>query len=136
VTLLDGNPQGCACTSACEFPCWQRVGLTNQRCCAGCAPVEAGWRPQDASAAFVDSLAQLDAREQRIGLPPLAHQELSWQTLVGEVMTRLHSALDGSSTAPDRRLVEDAGAWMLVLWQKVMDAEVVSVTSGDPEDTP
>jgi hypothetical protein len=23
----------------CEFPCWQRIGLTSQPCCPDCAPL-------------------------------------------------------------------------------------------------
>jgi hypothetical protein len=26
-------------TLCCEFPCWQRVGLTSEPCCPGCAPL-------------------------------------------------------------------------------------------------
>jgi hypothetical protein len=39
--FLDGNPPGCVCTARCEMPCWQRVGLTDQACCSGCAPLGA-----------------------------------------------------------------------------------------------
>lgn len=28
-------------TLCCEFPCWQRVGLTSEPCCPGCAPLPA-----------------------------------------------------------------------------------------------
>lgn len=37
--FLDGNPPGCRCTTLCSMPCWQRVGLTEQRCCDGCPPL-------------------------------------------------------------------------------------------------
>ena len=39
--LLDGDRlvPGCVCTSGCEFPCWQRVGIDDEPCCAGCAPL-------------------------------------------------------------------------------------------------
>jgi hypothetical protein len=41
--FLDGNritsgTEACVCGPACEFPCWQRVGLTDQPCCPGCLP--------------------------------------------------------------------------------------------------
>jgi hypothetical protein len=39
IVIVDGNPSGCDCTSRCEFPCWQRVGLTDEPCCRGCAPL-------------------------------------------------------------------------------------------------
>jgi len=41
VILLDGDRlmPGCVCTSGCEFPCWQRVGIDDEPCCAGCAPL-------------------------------------------------------------------------------------------------
>lgn len=29
----DGRPRDC------EFPCWQRVGMTTQPCCPDCAPL-------------------------------------------------------------------------------------------------
>lgn len=35
-TFIDGNGPGCKCSAACEMPCWQRVGLTEQKCCLGC----------------------------------------------------------------------------------------------------
>lgn len=37
--FVDGNPAGCKCTGRCEFPCWQRVGLTEEPCCRGCVPL-------------------------------------------------------------------------------------------------
>jgi len=41
VILLDGDRlmPGCVCTSGCEFPCWQRIGIDDEPCCAGCAPL-------------------------------------------------------------------------------------------------
>ena len=39
MTLLDGNPVGCNCTRDCEWPCFQRVGLTEFPCCKQCAPL-------------------------------------------------------------------------------------------------
>ena len=30
----------CVCTSSCEWPCWQRIGLTADACCPGCAPLD------------------------------------------------------------------------------------------------
>jgi hypothetical protein len=30
---------GCACSSACEFPCWARVGITADPCCKACGPL-------------------------------------------------------------------------------------------------
>jgi hypothetical protein len=27
----------CVCGPECEFPCWQRLGLTSEPCCPGCA---------------------------------------------------------------------------------------------------
>ena len=30
---------GCVCGHFCEFPCWQREGLTKDPCCAGCPPL-------------------------------------------------------------------------------------------------
>lgn len=35
----DANVEECKCTGDCEFPCWQRVGLTVQPCCPGCPPL-------------------------------------------------------------------------------------------------
>lgn len=36
--FVDGNTnvRGCACGPECEFPCWQRVGLTTDPCCETC----------------------------------------------------------------------------------------------------
>lgn len=39
--FMDGNritpgTERCVCGNDCEFPCWQRLGLTEQPCCAGC----------------------------------------------------------------------------------------------------
>lgn len=39
--IICTDPAGCHCTAACEFPCWQRVGLTDRPCCDGCAPLPA-----------------------------------------------------------------------------------------------
>jgi hypothetical protein len=44
MTFLDGNrvtpgTECCVCGPDCEFPCWQRVGLTTQPCCPGCPPL-------------------------------------------------------------------------------------------------
>ncbi len=30
----DGKPRNC------EFPCWQRLGMTSEPCCPDCAPLE------------------------------------------------------------------------------------------------
>lgn len=43
-TFLDGDrvtpgTEKCVCGSDCEFPCWQRLGLTTTPCCKGCAPL-------------------------------------------------------------------------------------------------
>lgn len=40
--LIDGNfnVPGCVCTIDCEFPCWQRVGIADFRCCDACPPME------------------------------------------------------------------------------------------------
>lgn len=32
------QPPGCHCTNTCEFPCWQRAGLTTLPCCPTCKP--------------------------------------------------------------------------------------------------
>lgn len=43
-----GEPVGssprkrCVCGPDCEFPCWQRDGLTTQACCPGCPPLDGG----------------------------------------------------------------------------------------------
>ena len=37
--LVDGNPEGCVCTSGCPMPCLHRLGLTEQPCCKQCAPL-------------------------------------------------------------------------------------------------
>lgn len=34
-----GDPIGCRCSTDCEFPCFQRVGLTSEPCCSGCRPL-------------------------------------------------------------------------------------------------
>lgn len=44
--FLDGTnvtpgTEGCVCGPECEFPCWQRLGLTSSPCCSGCAPLVA-----------------------------------------------------------------------------------------------
>lgn len=36
---LCGPGPGCVCTPECEMPCWQRVGISEERCCSGCAPL-------------------------------------------------------------------------------------------------
>ena len=44
VICLDGDAlmPGCVCTSGCELPCWQRIGIDDEPCCVGCAPLEGG----------------------------------------------------------------------------------------------
>jgi hypothetical protein len=39
--FFDGRIAGCVCDRDgwCEMPCWQRVGLTDDPCCPGCAPL-------------------------------------------------------------------------------------------------
>lgn len=37
--FLDRDPDGCVCTPLCEWPCWQRVGITDQACCPDCQPL-------------------------------------------------------------------------------------------------
>lgn len=42
--FVDGTAvtKGCQCDKdgkLCEFPCWQRIGLTADPCCEGCAPL-------------------------------------------------------------------------------------------------
>ena len=32
-------PPQCVCTTGCEWPCWQRIGLTEHPCCHGCRPL-------------------------------------------------------------------------------------------------
>lgn len=44
MTFMDGNrvtpgTDECVCGSECEFPCWQRIGLTSQPCCKDCPPL-------------------------------------------------------------------------------------------------
>jgi hypothetical protein len=44
VVFFDGVRPGCRCDQnpePCEMPCWQRVGLTAEPCCPGCAPLPA-----------------------------------------------------------------------------------------------
>lgn len=31
--------EGCKCGPRCEFPCWQRLGLTETPCCPDCSPL-------------------------------------------------------------------------------------------------
>jgi hypothetical protein len=43
--FMDGNritpgTDRCVCGPDCEFPCWQRLGLTDQACCPGCPSLE------------------------------------------------------------------------------------------------
>lgn len=38
--ILCGSPTGCNCTTRCEFPCWQRAGLTTHPCCPTCRPLD------------------------------------------------------------------------------------------------
>jgi hypothetical protein len=48
-SLCEGTGKLC-----CEFPCWQRVGLTSEPCCPGCAPLD---DPAPEPMATVTSLA-------------------------------------------------------------------------------
>lgn len=41
-------------TLCCEFPCWQRIGLTSEPCCPSCAPLP---EPEPVEVAPVTSLA-------------------------------------------------------------------------------
>jgi hypothetical protein len=39
-TRITAGSEGCVCDrgpTPCEFPCWQRIGLTATPCCPGCA---------------------------------------------------------------------------------------------------
>jgi hypothetical protein len=41
-TRVTPGSEGCVCDRGpepCEFPCWQRIGLTSKPCCPGCAPL-------------------------------------------------------------------------------------------------
>lgn len=43
-SFMDGNrvtpgTAKCVCGPDCEFPCWQRIGVTDQACCPGCPPL-------------------------------------------------------------------------------------------------
>jgi len=38
--FIDRDPPGCVCLPrVCEFPCWNRVGITDVPCCEGCQPL-------------------------------------------------------------------------------------------------
>lgn len=39
MTFIDRDPDGCVCNELCEWPCWQRIGLTDQACCEDCQPL-------------------------------------------------------------------------------------------------
>jgi hypothetical protein len=41
IDFICGEVTGCACTLDCEWPCFQRVGLTDEPCCHDCAPLPA-----------------------------------------------------------------------------------------------
>lgn len=38
-TGVTPGTEGCKCGPSCEFPCWQRLGLTTDPCCDTCAPL-------------------------------------------------------------------------------------------------
>jgi hypothetical protein len=38
------------------MPCWQRVGITDKPCCAGCPPLPAVERPKLSEAAALDAI--------------------------------------------------------------------------------
>lgn len=53
--FMDGNrvtpgTEKCVCGPECEFPCWQRLGLTDQPCCPRCVMPEGRRRVTDQSA--------------------------------------------------------------------------------------
>ncbi len=42
ITYYCGKTKGCHCDKDgkfCEWPCWQRIGLTSEPCCKDCAPL-------------------------------------------------------------------------------------------------
>jgi hypothetical protein len=41
-SIACGGTAKCECGPDCEFPCWQRQGLTPVPCCPGCPPLEMG----------------------------------------------------------------------------------------------
>lgn len=51
--FMDGDrvtpgTERCVCGPDCEFPCWQRIGLTETPCCKGCAPLgDDDYTPED-----------------------------------------------------------------------------------------
>ena len=86
-----------------------------------------------ATVAFTDTLAILDAREQRIGLPPLRDQDLSWHTLAGEVHHNVHAALD-TDGPPMLDQLARAGALLSLLYERALAAQVLRVESGDDDE--
>jgi hypothetical protein len=36
---IDRTAAGCKCGPSCEWPCWQRTGLTSHPCCSDCRPL-------------------------------------------------------------------------------------------------
>ena len=86
-----------------------------------------------ATVAFTDTLAILDAREQRIGLPPLRDQDLSWHAMAQEIRSRLTWALDVDGP-PDLDQLAMAGAWLIELWERAYAAHNLRVDSGDDDE--
>lgn len=74
MTFADGTrvtpgSEGCHCDEdgrVCEFPCWQRIGLTAEPCCPNCAPLP---EPEPEPMATVTRLAFDD---QQVSPPPNA----------------------------------------------------------------
>ncbi len=53
--FMDGNritpgTEGCKCGDLCCWPCMFRVGITDEPCCPGCAPLPAVDQDDEASA--------------------------------------------------------------------------------------
>ena len=88
--------------------------------------------PEDAARRFVLALAELDARQERLGLPALNAQEMPWSQRADEVECRLYRAL--VDDPPNLELLEAAGAHLLSLYVAAFEAHNVRVDSGDPLD--
>ena len=81
---------------------------------------------------FARALEALAARELRVTGRPLDLRDLTWPAQVREVTSRLEQAA-ADDRAPDLDLIDQAGAHLLLLRERVLDALMVRVDSGDGE---
>lgn len=106
--FVDGNPPGCKCGPDCEMPCWQRLGLTDQKCCAGCPDL-----PKEEP---MDQMAEDHSRDYRVkGLFDDARRALNALLEDEHARRRIGHTLEGKAVVLAEKLDEQS-AHVVRVW--------------------